>query len=87
MDSKVPISLNESKYVRVTLIIAYLCKDKFEQKYSYTHLDDCFPDLLNTHNLLNKLSSNETYQILGIEYEWEIIPFDSIDMTLVNTIH
>lgn len=87
MDSKVQTYLSENKHIRVTIIIAYLKKETCEQDYSYTHLDDYYPDLINTHNLINKLHSNETYQILGIEYEYEYVPFNSIDMTLVNTIH
>lgn len=87
MDSKAQTSLSENKYIRVTVIIAYLKKETCEHDYSYTHLDDYYPDLINTHNLINKLHSNETYQILGIEYEWECVPFSSIDTTLVNTIH
>lgn len=87
MDLKVQTFSEENKHVRVTIIIAYLDKEDYQQHYNYTHVDDCYPDLFNTRHLINKLNSNETYQILGIEYEYEIVPFDSIDTTLVNIVH
>lgn len=87
MDYVVPISSNENKYVRVTVIIAYLVKETHEHNYNYTHIDDCYPDLANTHNLLNKLDSNDIYQVTGIEYEYDVVHFDDYEPTLVNTMH
>lgn len=87
MDLKVQTSSEENKYVRVTIIICYLNKEEHEHHYNYTHIDDFYPDLANTHNLINRLYSNQLYQILGIEYDYEIVRFDDVEMTLVNTIH
>lgn len=87
MVSKVQKSLSVNNHVRVTLILAYIDKATSEHHYNHTHLDDCYPDLINTHNLMNILKSNDFYHVVGIEYDWITVPFDQIDMTVVNTIH
>lgn len=87
MVSKVQKYLSVNNHVRVTLILAYIDKATSEHHYNHTHLDDHYPDLVNTHNLMSILKSNELYHVTGIEYYWVHIPFDQIDMTVVNTIH
>jgi len=86
MDYVVPI-YSKGNNVRVTLVIASVLKETGEIKYNYTHVDDFYPDLVVTHDLMNKIQSNDIYQVVAIEYYWDDIDFNNNDETIVNTIH
>ena len=75
------------EYVLSTIIISYLCKKTNESNYSYLKIEDCYPYLVNTNQIINFVKSNDRYQVLGIEYSLEQANFTDIDLELCNTIH
>jgi len=75
------------EYVLSTIIISYLCKKTNESNYSYVKVEDCYPYLVNTNQIINFAKSNDRYQVLGIEYSLEQANFADIDLELCNTVH
>ena len=89
-DSKVLTSLKENKmdYVLSTIVISYIDKlDNDIQKLTYTKVEDIYPNLPNTHHLMQTLKSNDSYTIVAMEYELESIDFNSVDPEINNTVH
>lgn len=87
MDLKVLTSSKENNYIRVTVVISYLILKENEYDHSVVLIDDCYPEMINTHNLINNLRSNDNYKITALEYNYESIPFHDTHPYLANTIH
>jgi len=75
------------EYVLSTIIISYLCKKTNESNYSYVKVEDCYPYLVNTNQIINFAKSNDRYQVLGIEYSLEEAHFSDYDPDLCNSVH
>jgi hypothetical protein len=78
--------MNE-EYVLATIVISYLCKKTNEPKYSAVKVQDCYPSLINTNNIMNFAKSNDRYEVIGIEYSLEEAHFTDIDLDLCHTLH
>lgn len=75
------------EYVLATILISYLCKDTGETKHNYVRCEDCYPDLINTHFIMNFAQSNDKYQVLATEYSLEEANFLDFDSEICNTVH
>jgi len=75
------------EYVLSTIIISYLCKKTNESNYTYVKVEDCYPYLVNTNQIINFAKSNDRYQVLGIEYSLEEAHFSDYDPDLCNSVH
>lgn len=77
----------KQQYILTTIVISYLCKRTGKSNYSYVKVEDVFPCLVNTFNIMNYAKSNDRYEVLGIEYDYEKFNFQDIDSQVCNTIH
>ena len=77
----------KSMYVVSTIIISYLCKKTGDHKYSHVKVEDVFPHLINTYNIMNFAKSNDRYEVTGIEWDYEKSSFKDINLDLCNTVH
>jgi len=75
------------EYVVATILISYLCKNSGETKQNYVRVEDCYPDLVNTHFIMNFAQSNDKYQVLETEFSLEEAHFSDIDFDLCHTLH
>jgi len=76
-------------YVLSTIVIHYYEADSEEQKKqtTYTKVEDIYPSLPVTTNLIRNLQSTERYKILFIDYQLKSVPFKKINKNIVNTYH
>ena len=74
-------------YVLVTVFISYIDKETDQQEVTYTKVEDTYPNLIVTNNLINTLNSTDKFKITGIEYDLESVNFKKINKDIVNTWH
>ena len=74
-------------YVLVTVFISYIDKKTDQQEVTYTKVEDTYPNLIVTNNLIGILNSTDKYKITGIEYDLESVNFKKINKDIVNTWH
>tara|TARA_R110000803_G_scaffold184512_1_gene246858 strand:- start:110 stop:352 length:243 start_codon:yes stop_codon:yes gene_type:complete len=74
-------------YVLSTIVIAYLCKKTNEPKYSTCKVEDVYPNLFNTRNIVNLVKHTDKYEVMNVEYNFERIDFTDFDDEICNPVN